>query len=43
LQSLTALGLDKVAISGGTRGAAPEDIDAGRRLVVEHVLPGMRR
>jgi 5,10-methylenetetrahydromethanopterin reductase len=42
LRSLAALGLDKVAISGGTRGAAPEDIDVSRRLMVERVLPGMR-
>jgi 5,10-methylenetetrahydromethanopterin reductase len=42
LQSLAALGLDKLAISGGTRGAATEDIDVSRRLVAEHVLPGMR-
>jgi len=43
LQSLAALGLDKVAISGGTRGAAAEDIDVSRRLVAAHVLPGMCR
>ena len=43
LQSLAALGLDKVAISGGTRGAVPQDVEASRRLTAEHVLPGMRR
>ena len=42
LRSLAALGLDKVAISGGMRGAPPEHIPLGRELVVKHVLPGMR-
>ena len=43
LRSLEALGLDKVAISGGARGAAPEDVTAARELMAAHVLPGMRR
>ena len=43
LRSLAALGLDKVAISGGMRGAPPEHIPLGRELVVKHVLPGMRQ
>ncbi len=42
LRSLEALGLDKVAISGGTRGAPPEEAATSRRLIVEQVLPGMR-
>jgi 5,10-methylenetetrahydromethanopterin reductase len=42
LRALAALGLDKVAISGGMRGAAVEDAAVGRQLVAEHVLPGMR-
>ena len=42
LRALAALGLDKVAISGGTRGAAAEDIATSRQLVAAHVLPGMR-
>jgi 5,10-methylenetetrahydromethanopterin reductase len=43
LRSLAALGLDKVAISGGMRGADADAAAVGRQLVVEHVLPGMRR
>ena len=43
LRSLAALGLDKVAISGGMRGVAADDAAVGRQLVVAHVLPGMRR
>ncbi len=43
LRSLKALGLDKVAISGATRGAAADDAAMGRQLVVAHVLPGMQR
>jgi 5,10-methylenetetrahydromethanopterin reductase len=42
LRALAALGLDKVAISGATRGAAVEDTAVGRQLVMEHVLPAMR-
>jgi 5,10-methylenetetrahydromethanopterin reductase len=42
LKSLAALGLDKVAISGGTRGASAEDAAVNRDLVAKHVLPGMR-
>jgi 5,10-methylenetetrahydromethanopterin reductase len=41
LRELKALGLDKVAISGGTRGASAEDAAAGRDLVARHVLPAM--
>jgi 5,10-methylenetetrahydromethanopterin reductase len=43
LKELQALGLDKVAISGATRGAAEEDAATGRKLVAEQVLPGMHR
>jgi 5,10-methylenetetrahydromethanopterin reductase len=42
LRSLAALGLDKVAISGGTRGAPAEHIPVGKELVVKEVLPAMR-
>jgi len=42
LRSLAALGLDKVAISGGTRGAAAEDVETSRRLFADQVLPAMR-
>jgi 5,10-methylenetetrahydromethanopterin reductase len=42
LRALEALGLDKVAISGGTRGASAEDAAVSKRLVAEQVLPGMR-
>ena len=41
LRELEALGLDKVAISGGTRGASAEDAAASRELVTKHVLPAM--
>ena len=41
LNSLAALGLDKVAISGGTRGASAEDAAVNRDLVAKHVLPTM--
>ena len=41
LRALKALGLDKVAISGGTRGASAEDAAVGRELVARHVLPAM--
>jgi 5,10-methylenetetrahydromethanopterin reductase len=43
LRSLAALSLDKVAISGGTRGAAAADITVSRTLVAEHILPALRR
>ena len=43
LHELKALGLEKVAISGATRGAAETDAAAGRKLVTEQVLPGMQR
>jgi len=42
LRELKALGLDKVAISGATRGASEADAAVGRKLVAEHVLSGMR-
>jgi 5,10-methylenetetrahydromethanopterin reductase len=41
LRELASLGLDKVAISGGTRGASAEDAAVGRVLVTRHVLPAM--
>lgn len=41
LRELEALGLDKVAISGGTRGASAEDAATSRELVTKHVLPAM--
>ena len=41
LRSLAKLGLDKVAISGGTRGASAEDAALNRQLVTKHVLPAM--
>jgi len=41
LRELATLGLDKVAISGGTRGASAEDAAASRELVTKHVLPAM--
>jgi 5,10-methylenetetrahydromethanopterin reductase len=41
LRSLAALGLDKVAISGGTRGASAEDAAVNRDLVARHVLPAI--
>lgn len=41
LRALKALGLDKVAISGGMRGASAEDAAVSKRLVAEQVLPGM--
>ena len=41
LKSLAALGLDKVAISGGTRGASAEDAAVNRELVAKHVLPAL--
>jgi 5,10-methylenetetrahydromethanopterin reductase len=43
LRELKALGLDKVAISGGTRGASAEDAAVHRELVATRVLPAMRR
>jgi 5,10-methylenetetrahydromethanopterin reductase len=36
------VGPDKVAISGGMRGADADDAAVGRQLVVAHVLPGLR-
>lgn len=41
LRSLKTLGLDKVAISGGMRGASAEDAAVSKKLVAEQVLPGM--
>jgi len=43
LKEVQALGLDKVAISGATRGAAEADAAVGRKLIAEQLLPGMRR
>ena len=42
LKALAALGLDKVAVSGASRGAAESDIAVGRRLVAAEVLPGLK-
>jgi 5,10-methylenetetrahydromethanopterin reductase len=42
LRSLEKLGLDKIALSGATRGADAAVADAGRELLTRHVLPGMR-
>lgn len=42
LRSLKALGLDKVVISGGMRGASAEDAVVSKQLVAEQVLPRMR-
>jgi 5,10-methylenetetrahydromethanopterin reductase len=42
LKSLAALGLDKVAISGGTRGASAEDAAASQALMAREVIPAMR-
>ncbi len=41
LRSLAALGLDKVAISGGARGAEASDVAVNKDLVARHVLPAM--
>jgi len=41
LRELSELGLDKVAISGSTRGASAEDAAVSRELVAKHVLPAM--
>jgi 5,10-methylenetetrahydromethanopterin reductase len=43
LKSLAKLGLDKVAISGGMRGAPEEHIPVGKELMVKEVIPGMKR
>jgi 5,10-methylenetetrahydromethanopterin reductase len=43
LKSLAKLGLDKVAISGAARGAAPDRVSTARELVSLQVLPGLRR
>jgi 5,10-methylenetetrahydromethanopterin reductase len=43
LRSLAALGLEKVAIRGGARGAALDDIAVSNQLVTREVLPGMRQ
>ena len=42
LQALAALGLDKVAISGGIRGASAEDAAVSKELVARHVLGALR-
>ena len=42
LQALARLGLDKVAISGGFRGAPEEDAAVSKRLFEAEVLPAMR-
>ena len=43
LKSLEKLGLDKVAISGGMRGAPEEHIPVGKELMVKEVIPAMGR
>jgi 5,10-methylenetetrahydromethanopterin reductase len=43
LRGLAALGLDKVAISGGTRGADAGEAATSGQLLAAHVLPGLRR
>ena len=43
LQALAKLGLDKLAISGGTRGVPAEVAATGREMVTAHVLPAWRR
>jgi 5,10-methylenetetrahydromethanopterin reductase len=42
LRELAALGLDKVAISGGTRGADEEQARRSKALIAGEVLPGFR-
>ncbi len=42
LKSLARLGLDKVSLSGGTRGASAEDAALSRRLMVTEVIPAMK-
>ena len=42
LKALAALGLDKVAMSGGMRGASAEDAAISRRLLEQEVMPAMR-
>jgi 5,10-methylenetetrahydromethanopterin reductase len=39
LEALAALGLDKVAISGSTRGSDPKDAAVARQLMETEVLP----
>ena len=41
LRDLAKLGLDKLAISGSTRGASADDAAVGRELVTRHVLPAV--
>jgi 5,10-methylenetetrahydromethanopterin reductase len=43
LQALARLGLDRVAISGGTRGADPAAAAAARALFEKEVLPALPR
>ena len=42
LNALKALGLDRVAISGGTRGADAGHAETARELMRREVLPAMR-
>jgi 5,10-methylenetetrahydromethanopterin reductase len=42
LKQLEKLGLDKVAISGGTRGAPVDEIPVAKALLTKEVLPAMR-
>ncbi|MGO8863084.1 MAG: LLM class flavin-dependent oxidoreductase [Acidimicrobiales bacterium] len=43
LAGLAALGLDRLAIVGPTRDAAPEVVEESRRLLFEVVFPGVRQ
>jgi len=43
LAGLVALGLDRLAIVGPTRDAAPEVVEESRRLLFEVVFPGVRQ
>lgn len=42
LRALAALGLDKVALAGGMRGASEADAATSKRLLETEVLPAMR-
>ena len=42
LKELETLGLDKVSISGGTRGASADDAAVNRELLTKQVLPAMK-
>ena len=42
LKSLAKLGLDKVAISSGMRGAPEKHIPLGKEPILKEVIPGIR-